>query len=173
MASIAERNHYTLGEAAGEGLGGKWRGNVSEQAHDFEALVERSRMIANKLGEQALWKAAVGLEAWYFIGSGPEGDQAPLIGSLEGKAYLLVFTDEEKAADFLKRQQHRKSDVRGGASGGSSGAGSVLNMEVADAIEYARQLKEAGVEGALFKSGGFAFQSSLIELIDRHHRYAG
>lgn len=138
---------------------------------DFDELVERSRMIANKLGEQALWKAAVALESWYFMGAGPEGEEAPAIGSLEGKPYVLVFTDQDRAADFGKRQNMRRSDARGHARTPEDMDALVLNMDLPDAVDYLRQLKDAGVEGALFNSGAYAFQSSLIELIDRYERY--
>lgn len=144
---------------------------MAEASHDFDELVERSRMVANKLGEQALWKAAMGLESWYFVGAGPEGEQAPAIGALEGRPYLLVFTDEDRAADFWRRGGMKRSDSRGGDHDAT--AGGVLNMDVTEAIEYIRQLKAGGVEGALFNSGAQAFQSSLPELLDRHRRYAG
>ncbi|MBI1190420.1 MAG: hypothetical protein GC200_07050 [Tepidisphaera sp.] len=140
------------------------------QASDFDELVERSRMIANKLGEQALWKAAVSLESWYFLGAGPEGDEAPAIGSLEGKPFVLVFTDQDRASDFGRRQNMRRSDARGASRSAEEMDPLVMNMDLPDAIDYMRQLKDAGVEGALFNSGAYAFQSSLIELIDRYER---
>lgn len=146
---------------------------MAEAAHDFDELVERSRMVANKLGEQALWKAALNLESWYFVGSGPEGEKAPAIGALEGRPYLLVFTDEDRAADFSRRQLMKRSDARGSGRDGEAMSGSVLNMDVPEAIEYLKELKAGGVEGALFNSGAYAFQCSLPELIDRHRRYSG
>lgn len=146
---------------------------MAEAGHDFDELVERSRMVANKLGEQALWKAAMNLESWYFVGSGPEGEEAPAIGALEGRPYVLVFTDEDRASDFSRRRSMKQLDVRSGGRDPGAMSGAVLNMDVPEAVEYLRQLKEGGVEGALFNSGAYAFQCSLPELIDRHGRCAG
>ena len=48
---------------------------------DFDALVEQSRSAINKLGHQALWKAAMALESWYFLGQGHADDAEPMIAA--------------------------------------------------------------------------------------------
>ncbi|MDX2132909.1 MAG: hypothetical protein SFY69_12735 [Planctomycetota bacterium] len=139
---------------------------------DFDALVEASRQGQNKMHEQALWKAAMNLPTWYFVARGAGEDAEPLLGALEGKGSLLIFTDEDRAADFAKRRLMRASDVRGASRDPASVEGQVLNMDVPDAVEYAKDLAKAGVEWALFNSGGYAFQTSLIDLGDKFTRYA-
>ncbi len=140
---------------------------------DFDLLVEASRQAANKTAEIALWKAAMTLPEWYFVARGEGDDAEPLLGALGGKGALLIFTEEDRAADFAKRRQMRASDLRGAPRDPASMAGMVLSMEPADAVAYAQDLAKAGVEWALFNSGGFAFQTSLIELGDKFRRYAG
>lgn len=138
---------------------------------DFDALVEMSRQGENKLGEQALWRAAVGVAEWYFVARGTGDDAEPLIGGMGGKPYILAFTDEEQAAMFAKRRAMQQSDARGSARDAASMEGATLTMDVPDALAYCADLAKAGVEGILFNSGPNAFQCSLIELADRAGRY--
>lgn len=129
---------------------------------DFDALVEASWSAVNKLGEQALWKAATNLPMWFFVAdkAGEEGE--PIIAAVEGKPHVLVFTDETRAYEFAKAREKMK------------GAESpVMSVEIEDALAYFKQLDEAGVQGALFNSGKFAFQSGFIRLTDMVHRYRG
>lgn len=130
---------------------------------DFDALVEASRAGQNKMGEQALWRAALTLDRWFLIGNA-EGEQTePICGMVDGHAHLIAFTDEDRANDFAKRR----------AASGEHSAGSVLHMDVADAIEYLRQLDEAGVAGVLFNSGAYSFSQSMVRIVDMHGRCAG
>ncbi|CAG0976482.1 hypothetical protein PHYC_01530 [Phycisphaerales bacterium] len=140
---------------------------------DFDALVEASQVATNKTGEQNLWRATMALEAWYFVARGAGDDAEPLIGSLEGKSALLIFTDEERAAAFAKRRNMRQSDVRGAARDAASMEGEVLHMDLPDALVYCEDLSKAGVEWALFNSGGYAFQCALIDVKDKAERYGG
>ena len=140
---------------------------------DIDALVEASQTGVSKTAEQSLWKLVINLPEWYFVARG-QGDEAePLIGALEGKSALLIFTDEERAAMFAKRRNMRASDTRGAARDAASMEGAVLNMDVSDALAYCEDLAAAGVESALFNSGGYAFQSSMIDMKDKADRYLG
>ena len=130
---------------------------------DFDALVEQSRSAVNKLGEQALWRAAAGLEAWFFIGQGHGDDAEPMVASLNGRPTLLAFTDEDRALEFAKR--------RAQAKGGSIAP--ILAMDVPDAAAYAATLREAGVEGVLFNSGAYSFECTLTALAEHARRAHG
>jgi len=140
---------------------------------DFDLLVDASRNGVNKTAEHDLWKAATQLDTWYFVARGTGDDAEPLIGALDGKPYLLAFTDDARAADFAKRRTMRASDARGSARDAASMQGGVLEMDIPDAVQYAHDLGQAGVEGVLFNSGGYAFQCSVPELVDRVKRYRG
>lgn len=128
---------------------------------DFDALVEQSRSAVNKLGHQALWKAAMALDAWYFLGQGHGDDTEPMVAALEGRPTLLAFTDEDRAVDFAKR--------RAQAKGGSMAP--ILNMDIPDAVEYCKQLRDLGVDGVLFNSGAYSFDSGLTAVMDMFGRY--
>jgi hypothetical protein len=139
---------------------------------DFDALCAASRNIQNKLGEIELWKQAVNLPEWYFVASG-EGDEAePVIGTLGKVPHVLVFTDEERAQGFARLRAMRASDARDSSRDPASFAVGTLVMDVADALAFFKDLAASGVQGALFNSGEFQFHCGLIELADRHHRYA-
>lgn len=129
---------------------------------DFNTLVEASRSAVNKTGQHDLWKAALGLELWYFVASGSAEDADPVIASYEGKPHILVFTDQTRAIDFSRRRaaQHGAED------------GPLLHVEPSEAVEYFRTLRQAGVEGALFNTGPTGFHASLGSIIDMHGRYA-
>lgn len=140
---------------------------------DLDALVEATNNATNKSAEQALWRVVMALPEWYFVARGTGDDAEPLIGALEGKSALLIFTDEERAAMFAKRRNMRASDARGSARDPAAMEGMVLNMDRDDALAYCEDLANAGVEWALFNSGGYAFQCSMIDVKDKADRYGG
>lgn len=139
--------------------------------HDIDALVELSRSGINKSGEHDLWRAAMALETWWFVARG-EGEEAePLIATVDGKAALVIFTDEGKAAAFAKAREMRRSDPRGSNRDPDAMQGLVLTMDVPDALAYCEDLAKEGVEWALFNSGMFAFQCPMLEMQDRFRRF--
>ncbi|GJQ29878.1 MAG: hypothetical protein HBSAPP03_17620 [Phycisphaerae bacterium] len=140
---------------------------------DIDALVEASQNGVNKTAEQSLWRTVLNLREWYFVARGAGDDAEPVIGALEGKSALLVFTDEERAAMFAKRRNMRASDARGSARDAGSMEGMVLTMDVPDALAYCEDLANAGVEWALFNNGGYSFQCSLIDLKGKAAQYKG
>jgi len=141
---------------------------------DFDALCTAAQNIQNKLGEQELWKTAVALPTWYFVARETGDEAEPVIGTLDRASHLLIFTDEERAANFARMRAMRASDARGSDRSTDAirdGTAGTLEMDVPDAIEYCRDLAKAGVESALFNSGEFQFHCSLIQLVDRYKRY--
>lgn len=127
---------------------------------DFDGLVEASWNAQNKLGEQAVWRATLGLSRWYFV-LGESGED-PMFGAVEGRPYLIAFTDEPRAEAFAARLgEQRQSDPPG-----------VVHMDVPDAVAYIEGLKDQGVDGVLFNSGGFSYQAGCIAIADMHRRGA-
>jgi hypothetical protein len=128
---------------------------------DFDVLVEQSRSAVNKTGEQNLWKAALNLPAWYFVGMGAGDDVEPMIGTLDGKPHLMAFTDHERAERFAKHLVGKKGIQEP----------PVLEMTVAEAVDYCGVLADHKVAGIVFNTGQYAFQAGMIRVADMFKRY--
>lgn len=129
---------------------------------DFDALADAARSAVNKTGEHALWKAALSLPDWYFVADQPGDDAEPLVAAVDGVPHLLAFTDAGRAEAF--------SDSRAQKRGGAPTP--VLNMGVADAAAYCKDLMRTKVDGVLFNSGKYSFQATLSQIVDMHSRYS-
>lgn len=130
---------------------------------DFDLLVAQAQFGQSKTGEHELWKAAVTLDHWYFLGQGEGDDVEPVFAKHDGKTHLLAFTDEEHA-DAQAAQQEQRTGSRP----------VVLHMDVPDAIDYLRVLdKDGKVAGVHFNNGLHAFAESLVNIIEMSKRYRG
>jgi hypothetical protein len=129
---------------------------------EVDALAEAARSVQNKVGEQNLWKAVLALRVWYFIARGEGDDAEPMVASVDGRPQLLAFTDEDRAEAFARHIQSK----RGGEAPG------LLEMDVPDAVEYAKELEALDVATILFNSGEHAFSCSMTRLKDMWGRYA-
>jgi len=128
--------------------------------HDFDALVEDSRDARNRAGYQALWKAAVGLESWFFVADQSGDDAEPIVAAFDDKPHLLVFTDEERATAFSEARSAKR---------GMEGT-PVLSMSVAEGTEYVRTLANH-VAGVLFNTGENGFAATPTAVVDAFQRY--
>ena len=129
---------------------------------ELDALAEAARSVQNKVGEQQLWKAVMGLRVWYFIAQGKGDDAEPMVAAVEGRPQLLAFTDEDRAEAFARHIEGKR-----GARPG------LLEMDVADAVEYAQELESLDVETILFNSGAHGFSCSMTRLREMLGRYGG
>jgi len=129
---------------------------------EMDALAHASRNVQNKTGEQNLWKAVLTLPGWYFIGQGKGEDVEPLVARVGGRPTLMAFTSEDRAEAFSRHLAAKQSGAKP----------EVLNMDVADAVEYCQQLFELGVETVQFNSGDYGFTSGMVRLKDMLGRYA-
>ncbi len=129
-------------------------------AHDFDALSLAARNAANHTGKHELWKAALSLEEWYFVGTEDGEDAQPIVGMYERRPHLMAFTDEDRAAAFAASLAARK--------GGEPGP--VLSMPPADAVEFLVELREM-VDGVVVNPGDNAFSSQPMALKDMFDRY--
>lgn len=133
-----------------------------EPQPDFDGLVLAGQMGQNRVAEQDLWKAVLRLPAWYFVADSAGDDAQPVIGALEGRPYLIAFTDEDRAERFAAdRGRKRASDPT-----------PVLHMDVSDAVAYCQDLSQENVEGILFNNGGYSFHARMSQVIDMHSRYS-
>ncbi|MGC5583352.1 hypothetical protein [Ornithinimicrobium sp. W1665] len=51
-------------------------------------------------GMTALWRETMGLEHWWFIAVGEEGQESPAAAQIAGQMMLLTFTNAERARHF-------------------------------------------------------------------------
>lgn len=121
---------------------------------DFDELSIAANDARNKVGERAYIQAALSLDAWYFIGVGPEDELEPLIAAGTEGPRLLVFTDEARAEGY---RDHLAAKGK---------PGTVLHMEVPDAVEYCNMLREHNVASAHFNDGGAAVTVPLGRIVD-------
>jgi hypothetical protein len=127
---------------------------------DFDAMAHAARSLVNKAARHDLWKAALHLDEWYFVGVDHAGEAEPLVGMYEGRPYLFAFTDGERAEEFANARAARK--------GGDAGV--LLTMPPSDAVEYLVEIREQ-VDGILINSGEFGFTSEPMDLKDMRDRY--
>src|SRR3954471_7352632 len=128
---------------------------------EVDALAQAARSAHNRMGEQNLWRAVLTLPVWYFIAQGEGENAEPMVASVEGKPRLLAFTDEDRAEAFTRHLEAKKGGPRPG----------LLEMDVADAVDYGQELERAGVESILFNTGEYGFSCSMTQLRDMHSRY--
>lgn len=122
--------------------------------HDFDALSIEANDARNKMGERAYVQAALSLDAWWFIGVGPADELEPLIAAGSEGPRLLVFTDEARAEGY---RDHLAAKGK---------PGTVLHMEVADAVAYCDTLREHNVASAHFNDGGAAVTVALGRVVE-------
>lgn len=51
-------------------------------------------------GMTRLWRATMGLDQWWFVAVGPEGQESPAAAEIDGQLMLLAFTNAERARHF-------------------------------------------------------------------------
>jgi len=126
--------------------------------NDFVQLVEAARMAQAKSVD--MWKAALSLPTWFFVGD-PQGDYAnPVVGVFDGQPHLLAFTDEEQAQAMALRRASRQNAAAAPAP--------VLRMTPVEAMARCKKLSHQGVKGILFNTGPSAFHTSLARLFEMH-----
>src|SRR5690349_19746333 len=85
--------------AGAVGWSGSGGSNMNE---DMDALALASRSAQNKVDGQNLWRAVMTLPVWYFIAQGQADQAEPMVASVDGRAQLLAFTDEDRAEAFAR-----------------------------------------------------------------------
>lgn len=56
------------------------------------------------VGMTALWRITMGLELWWFIALGEEGQEAPAAATIDDQEMILAFTSDERAHHFAVQQ---------------------------------------------------------------------
>lgn len=131
------------------------------EPHDFDALsIAANRGNSRVVGERGFVRAALSLEAWYFIGVAPEDapdEIEPLMTRVQQSPHVLAFTDEERAEGFARARAAQRGDAE---------PAPVLHMAPAEAVEYLDQLREAGVQGAHFNDGDASVTCDSARIVD-------
>ncbi|QDO88075.1 hypothetical protein FNH13_06710 [Ornithinimicrobium ciconiae] len=96
-------------EDAGDGAAA--RPGASASHEDAPAPSETDRLAAqvtgpeDQVGMTALWRLTMGLDHWWFVAVGEQGNESPAAAEIEGQLMLLTFTNSERARDFAVQQE--------------------------------------------------------------------
>ena len=125
---------------------------------DVDALARAARNARG--GEEELWRAVVGLSAWYFIAQGESRE--PMVISVEGWPRLLAFTRRDRAEAFAKGIEECQGLARP----------DVLEMSASEALDHAGELESYDVESILFNPGinGFSCDIASLRSVERPSR---
>lgn len=102
--------------------------------------VARARQEPTTENLEALWKSVFMLKAWYFMpSSDQEGPSYPTVVKIEGKTWLLAFTNHRRIKEFAK------------SSGRLNARGEVLLLvlDPQQSVDRAREVQEF-VDGVIF-----------------------
>ncbi|MEZ5211250.1 hypothetical protein [Gordonia sp. (in: high G+C Gram-positive bacteria)] len=115
---------------------------------------------ADRSGLDALWRAVFELDEWWFIARGlgadcmPGDDTHPFIGVLDGKPFLMAFTDGERARRFALAN----------GLGAADGTAHALAIPPAGIVSTAPSYRQQGVFAIVFDHGSTGFFSPLEDL---------
>ncbi|AEA27020.1 hypothetical protein Psed_4876 [Pseudonocardia dioxanivorans CB1190] len=111
--------------------------------HDIDRLAAAVRDQRTPAGFAALWRAIFALESWYLLPTGTPDDPRPMLGLVEERSYLLVFTSERHLRSFA----NDRSAVR--ANDGVA----AMTISPASLADLVPGLVEQGITGVLFDQG--------------------
>lgn len=113
---------------------------------NFDELASRARTSNKAEDLNALYKAFLTLEDWYFVTKSKADveNAKPFIGFIDEQPWLYIFTDSEKAHAFSKNTPgFLKED----------GSSYFIKMKVVKALKMTFQLGENGVYGIRVNEG--------------------
>jgi hypothetical protein len=127
---------------------------------DFDALSVAARNLVNRNALHELWNSALNLEHWHFVAADHTQEAAPVVGTSDGKPYMFVFTDEQRATDF-SASRAKKRGVE---------ATAVFSMSVDDAVNFVNELRDQ-IHGIVMNPGEYGFSSEPAALLHMHGRF--
>jgi hypothetical protein len=122
---------------------------------DFDSLAAEAKQSQAKAraAMDLLWAHVYSLQEWCFIDRGKQGAPVPFIGTLEGKQYVMGFTDAERAAAFAR--QHLAQDAAHVP---------ILSIPVTKASDYFSAFATHGIFGIMFNHNSEGFFAPLQNL---------
>jgi hypothetical protein len=138
---------------------GLFLSNPSVAAPDFDKLQNKAFGTKKTKGLQhlnALWAAAYSLKSWEFP-IHPKSSlkkPAPIVVTLDGKKWVLAFTDGKRLQALLKKQ--------GWANKKSPGL--FLSMTPLKGKLWLERLGKLGIHGVRFNEGKYGWFSPIVQL---------
>lgn len=71
---------------------------------ETDVLVEQIDGPEDKVGMAALWRMTMGMDKWWFVAVGEEGQESPAAATIDDRNMLLAFTNAERARHFAVEQ---------------------------------------------------------------------
>ncbi|MHB8765901.1 MAG: hypothetical protein ACYDA8_16420 [Deferrisomatales bacterium] len=118
---------------------------------DFDQLSQEARQSGSRAAMDRLWGAVYDLPHWHMVARGEGADVHPFIGIVEGKPFVMAFTDEDRAAGFARAQGFANAE----------GRVRILCLPIPTFLEAVPFYEEQGVFGMLFNSGEHGFFAPL------------
>jgi ribosomal protein L7/L12 len=130
---------------------------------DFDALVDEA--IDRSTGEvgavedlNRLWAATYQLPRWHFVVL-PDDPTRPYVADMDGKSWLLAFTDADRLTQFVNAQEGLKR---------ADDQVLFLSMDSLAARDWLTKLGKQGVFGVRFNQGDYGWFSPVRNLVPIH-----
>jgi hypothetical protein len=109
---------------------------------EFDSLASEAKQSQAKAraAMDLLWKHVYSLQEWCFIDRGKQGAPVPFIGTIEGKQYVMGFTDAARATAFART--HIIQDAAAHVP--------ILAIPVKGAVDYFSAFATHGIFGIMF-----------------------
>lgn len=128
----------------------------------FDAMIIHARESGDEQALDSLWQATYDLKQWHFVARGEMPNIQPFVGEIEQRAYVLAFTDKDRANIFADKHELKTQE----------GVVPLMSMPPEAACEYLPQFEQHGVFGVLFNEGPNGYYAPLetLQPMLQHHR---
>lgn len=120
--------------------------NRSPGGPDFDAMIRRARQDRTQSALDEVHTAVVSMRYWFAIAD-PSRPDKPLMGSVDGKTAVFLFTEQTRAIKFAQSQKAMTPEGRVG----------VLPMDVPRTAAWLGRNAKKGLHGAMFNAGPAGF----------------
>lgn len=124
---------------------------------NFDRLSSQCKNDDCRENMDALWSAVYKLKKWWFVKRVNKGVEVPFIGVVDGRPFIMAFTDEGRARDFAKSNKLLNEQGIADLMGFPTGT-----------PDYYTQFIRNGVFGILFNNGEYGFFAPLQNVPAMH-----
>ncbi len=132
----------------------------ARQIRDYVADARRDPSTENI---QALWRSVFMLKGWYFLPSrSDEGPAYPTVSTIEGRPWLLAFTDVRRIKAFAKKTGRLADD-------------GTVPLLVLDPLESMQRILEVrqSIDGVIFNLDSDATFRAPVDALEAYARHFG